>query len=369
MKKNFSPSVDVLNVYKNKVVIVTGHTGFKGSWLALWLNKLGAKVYGVSDSSISEPSHTTLLGAAHLTATFSIDLSQPEAFAEIFNQIQPDFVFHLAAQAIVRTAYENPILTWNSNLMASISILEAVRNFNKSKCNLVMITSDKCYENVEWEWGYKETDALGGSDPYSASKAASELAISSYFRSFFLANPNVQLATARAGNVIGGGDWAANRIVPDCIRAWGNNEPVTLRSPNSTRPWQHVLEPLGGYLSLGASLDRQQFKNCESFNFGPNANQNVTVGDLVKSIARDLGKEDKINFEEEPAAMQEAGLLKLNCDKALYHLGWHAILTTTETSSLTSDWYREYWTPETDILQLSLRQIDYYQKKWIERSL
>jgi CDP-glucose 4,6-dehydratase len=368
MKQNFSPSVDALSVYKNKVVIVTGHTGFKGSWLSLWLHRCGAIVYGVSDSSISEPSHTTLLGATHFAATYTMDLCEPEAFAKIFSQIEPDFVFHLAAQAIVKTAYEQPILTWNSNVMASISILEAARHFNQKKCNFVMITSDKCYENVEWEWGYRETDALGGSDPYSASKAAAELAISSYFRSFFSKDPNIRLATARAGNVIGGGDWAANRIVPDCIRAWENNHPVTLRSPNSTRPWQHVLEPLGGYLTLGASLDRNQFRDHEAFNFGPNSNQNVTVGDLVTNIARDLGKEDKITFEEEPSSMQEAGLLKLSCDKALYHLGWQAILTARETSSLTSDWYREYWDPDADILRLSLRQIDYYQQKWIERS-
>ena len=247
--------------------------------------------------------------------------------------------------------------------MGTINVLEALRKIQHD-CSAVIITSDKCYDNVEWEWGYRENDALGGPDPYSASKGAAELAIRSYVKSYFSGEDNlVRIASARAGNVIGGGDWAANRIVPDCVESWSKNEIVELRNPYSTRPWQHVLEPLGGYLQLGALLSQHQHLHGEAFNFGPQAQQNHSVLELVEQMSRSWSEVRWAECEPQPSQFYESGLLKLNCDKALHFLNWHAVLDFEETVGLTADWYRAFYADPSTIQDVTHKQINDYAKK------
>ena len=251
--------------FNAKTVLITGHTGFKGSWLAAWLKQLGAKVVGIALDPPTEPSHFFAAQLADGMVDLRIDIRNQVALEEAIVSAQPDFVFHLAAQALVRRAYEHPVETWQTNLLGTLHVLEALRKLDKP-CAAVIITSDKCYDNVEWVWGYRETDAMGGPDPYSASKGAAELSIRSYIKSYFpKATSKVRIASARAGNVIGGGDWAADRIVPDCVRAWSSDNFVEFRNPHSTRPWQHVLEPLSGYLTLGEKLYENNRFNGETF--------------------------------------------------------------------------------------------------------
>ena len=240
------------NIFKGKRVLITGHTVFKGSWLSIWLIKKGAKVFGLSLKPHTSPS---IYDAANLNEKIEgvfVDINNHSKVIKVINDCQPDFIFHLAAQAIVHKSYLNPLITFNTNVIGTLNILEGIRNLKKP-CISILITSDKCYENVEWEYGYRETDKLGGADPYSASKAATEIMISSYIRSFF-SGSNKRIGIARAGNVIGGGDWSQKRLVPDCITAWVKNKKVLIRSANSTRPWQHVLEPLNGYIEFAKSL-------------------------------------------------------------------------------------------------------------------
>jgi CDP-glucose 4,6-dehydratase len=272
-------------------------------------------------------------------------------------------LFHLAAQPIVGASYDDPIETWGTNVMGTINVLEALRKIQHD-CSAVIITSDKCYNNVEWEWGYRENDALGGPDPYSASKGAAELAIRSYVKSYFSGEDNsVRIASARAGNVIGGGDWAANRIVPDCVKSWSKNEIVELRNPHSTRPWQHVLEPLGGYLQLGALLSQNHHLHGEAFNFGPQAQQNQSVLELVKQMSKSWSEVRWAECESKSSQFYESGLLKLNCDKALHFLNWHAVLDFEETVALTANWYRSFYEVPSSIREVTNKQINDYSKK------
>lgn len=333
--------LDIWNAYKGKTVLVTGHTGFKGSWLALWLTQLGARVIGVALAPPSEPSNFAVSHLGDVVSDIRCDIRDTGRLRDIVHAERPDFIFHLAAQAIVRTAYREPLETYSCNAIGTVSVLEALRAV-QSPVVAVMITSDKAYDNVEWPWGYRENDRLGGKDPYSASKGMAELAIRSYMESFFRApDCAVRLAIARAGNVIGGGDWAADRIVPDCVRAWATGRAVDIRSPFATRPWQHVLEPLGGYLTLGAALANSDRLHREAFNFGPPADQNHTVQELIEAIARHW-KAAEWSRAENPGDT-EAGLLKLNCDKALIQLSWRATLTFEETVSMTAGWYAQYY--------------------------
>lgn len=333
------------DIYKNKKVLVTGNTGFKGSWLSLWLKELGAEVYGLSKDIPSEPSLFEITKLEkHINHKF-IDIRNLEATSSYINTVKPDYVFHLAAQPIVKTSYDDPVDTMSSNIMGTAHILEALRKSNH-KCVAVMITSDKCYDNVEWEWGYKETDALGGKDPYSASKGAAELMIKTYFHSFFnKPDSNVRLSAVRAGNVIGGADWAAHRLVPDMFRSWSNDETVTIRSPYATRPWQHVLEPLSGYLKVGQVLSENKKLNGMAFNFGPNSDQNKTVLDLLNEIATYWEHSEKNEmFEIVPNTnFHEAGLLKLNCDRALHYLNWKPTLNFNQTVEFTASWYNSFY--------------------------
>lgn len=357
------------NVYAGKKVLVTGNTGFKGSWLTLWLLQLGADVYGLSDKVPGEPCMFTQLNLESKINHRWADIRNAVQVRQIIQDIQPDFVFHLAAQALVSVSYETPLDTISTNVLGTATVLEALRLVNPD-CTAVIITSDKCYDNVEWVWGYKETDALGGRDIYSGSKGAAEIIIKSYFHSFFKkADCRVRLATARAGNVIGGGDWAQDRIVPDCIRSWSKGLSVEIRSPKATRPWQHVLEPLSGYLTLGQKLSEDPGLNGESFNFGPQAENNHTVVDLISAVGtifgQPAGQDPYVVTDNIP--FHEAGLLKLNCDKALFHLKWKPTLQYQELIAFTADWYKNWNIGQTDMYAFTLEQLNAYQEKACNR--
>ena len=307
------------NTYNDKRVLVTGHTGFKGSWLISWLLKLGAEVIGVSHDIPTQPAMFDELGLASRIKHIEADVCNLELMRQVILNEQPDFIFHLAAQSIVSTSYSNPVETIATNVMGTTCILEVMREV-EWPCSIVLVTSDKCYNNMEWIWGYRETDGLGGKDIYSGSKAAAEMIIKSYLYSFFSGGYPVNLAIGRAGNVIGGGDWAQDRIVADWMRAWSEGRTVDIRSPKSTRPWQHVLEPLSGYLILGQMLVQKQFHG-EAFNFGPKSEQNRTVVELLHDLYQNCG------FDNSDAAyriidnipFQEASFLSLNFYKTLFH--------------------------------------------------
>ena len=343
--------------FSNATVLVTGHSGFKGSWLSLWLAQLGARIIGVSLDVPTEPSHFEAATLARLVQDHRADIRDGSALTGLVRDCQPDFVFHLAAQPIVRCSYSDPVGTWQTNTLGTVNVLESLRELEKP-CVAVFITSDKCYDNVEWVWGYRETDSLGGPDPYSASKGAAELAIRSYVRSYFPKDGAVRIGVGRAGNVIGGGDWAQNRIVPDCVRSWSNGETVRLRNPGATRPWQHVLEPLSGYLALAMALKTEAKLHGEPFNFGPAALKNHSVGSLVAAMAEHW---DIVRWEDGSSQSDgpyESGLLKLNCDKALFHLGWRSVWDFEATVRETAVWYRRFYEdPRASIAEFSLQQI------------
>ena len=332
------------NIYKGKRVLLTGHTGFKGSWLAEWLLSLDANVTGFALPPSSEPSLFTQLGLASRLRHIEGDIRDLASVRQVVAETKPDFVFHLAAQPLVRLSYEQPVETYAINVMGTVNVLEAVR-LSECPCVVVAITTDKCYENKEWVHSYREEDPMGGYDPYSSSKGAAELVIASYRRSYFSSPDSlVKLASARAGNVIGGGDWAQDRIVPDCIRALQRGETIPVRNKIATRPWQHVLEPLSGYLWLGACLANSQLSAFNSrltsaFNFGPTLSSNRTVADLVQEILKHWpGKwEDK----SDPKAVHEAKLLNLSTDKAHHFLGWSPAWDFYKTVEETTIWYRE----------------------------
>tara|TARA_E500000331_G_scaffold350256_1_gene394804 strand:+ start:709 stop:1803 length:1095 start_codon:yes stop_codon:yes gene_type:complete len=359
----------MIDIYSNKTVVITGHTGFKGSWLTAWLKLMGANVIGISLDPPTSPSHFHTANILDSIDDCRIDIRNIDEIKKKICETSPDFLFHLAAQPIVGRSYENPLETWSTNVIGTINILEALR-FHKDKCTAVIITSDKCYDNLEWEWGYRENDALGGPDPYSASKGAAEIAIRSYVKSYFNnLDSGIRIASARAGNVIGGGDWAENRIVPDCIQAWSKNEIVQLRNPSSTRPWQHVLEPLGGYLVLASELSQKDNLHGEAFNFGPPAHQNHSVSSLVDEMSRywPLVKWDR--SKEAKEVFYESGLLKLNCDKALHLLNWQAILSFSDTVRLTTEWYMHFYNNSESIAKVTDSQIIEYQDLLIKKMI
>lgn len=329
------------DVYKGRRVLVTGHTGFKGSWLCAWLLDLGSDVAGYSVDIPTQPSNFELSNLREKIVHFDGDVRDRNALKQAFDAFKPEIVFHLAAQAIVRRSFEDPVETIETNAIGTMNVLECIRHQSSVRA-AILITSDKCYENLEWLWGYRENDRLGGKDAYSASKACAELISATFMHSYFQSGrPGV--ATTRAGNVVGGGDWAPSRIVPDCVRAWSQNDRLIIRNPNATRPWQHVLEPLSGYLWLGAQLWRQQSCHNEAYNFGPATTVVQSVGDLVTEMAKHW-KGAGCRLENAAHANDsEATLLKLNCDKALQRLGWHAILSFEETVAFTCQWYRFYY--------------------------
>lgn len=328
--------------YSGKKVLITGHTGFKGTWLSLWLNQLGAEVYGISDGYVSDPNLHSLCEVPKLThtATF-MDLCDFDASESYFNSVKPDFVFHLAAQPLVRKAQREPFDTTRNNILSNLTILEILRRY-QDPVTAVLITSDKSYDNKEWVWGYREHDELGGKDVYSGSKAAAELTIRSYYHSYFSKKTHVRIAIGRAGNVIGGGDWANDRLVPDSFKAWMAGDTVVLRSPSSTRPWQHVLEPLSGYLQLAIAVHMNLNLSGEAFNFGPKARDNRSVAELIHALKvqweKSTGLKGNSDLEVDASSI-ESNLLQLNCDKAHALLGWYPVMNFEETAVLTADWY------------------------------
>ena len=359
------------NIYNNKKVLVTGHTGFKGSWLTCWLLKLGANVVGVSKDIPTTPSMFEVLRLDEKINDYRVDIRDLNEIKKLLDKERPEFIFHLAAQPIVSVSYIDPIETISSNVLGTANVLEALKDLNFT-CTAVIITSDKAYDNVEQVWGYNENDKMGGKDIYSGSKGAAELIIKSYYHSFFKSkNSNVRIAIGRAGNVIGGGDWAKDRIVVDCMLAWSKGKKVEIRSPQATRPWQHVLEPLSGYLDLGASLFENNELHGEAFNFGPRAEQNNTVKQLLEDLSTYW------NFDNSTEAYKitdnipfyEAGLLKLNCDKALFHLKWQANLEYKDTIRFTSEWYYNFYSENDSIFKKTQSQIEEYEQIAKQKSL
>ena len=357
------------NIYKGKRVLITGHTGFKGSWLCAWLLDLGATVAGYSKDVPTKISHFEALNLGTRVKYFQADVRNKRSLQEALAQFKPDIVFHLAAQSLVKESYENPVLTFETNSIGTLNLLDCLRD-QSSVAATVLIASDKCYENVEWLWGYRENDRLGGKDPYSASKACAEI-ISKVYMESFLDDKGPSIATTRAGNVIGGGDWAIDRIVPDCVRAWSKREKVVVRNPNATRPWQHVLEPLSGYLFLGNKLLKgdNEVKN-QSYNFGPSAKINESVGDLVTEMAK-YWPDGEWKFEQElNSSNPESTLLKLNCDKALQTLNWNSVLDFPETIRMTGKWYQTFYDQKiSNISETTSKQIEEYVEKATQANL
>jgi len=348
---------DFKNAYENKKVIVTGNTGFKGSWLSLWLLMLGAEVYGYALEPEYKNSHFSLLKLDKQMQCTYKDIRDFDTLNNFIVSIEPDYVFHLAAQAIVSTSYKQPRQTFDTNINGSANVLESVMAIDSVK-SLIYTTSDKCYKNKEWLWGYRENDELGGVDPYSASKACAELIFDSYKKCFFDNKRDLGISSVRAGNVIGGGDWAENRIVPDCARALISGNPIEVRNPHSTRPWQYVIEPLSGYLTL-AALQYNNKSFSGAWNFGPESNAVHTVEELVTGMIKQWGA-GKLNVVSEES-FHESSLLKLDCDKAHQRLGWKARWDFNETVSETVNWYSSY--TKNDII--SENQINQYMKAGI----
>jgi len=326
------------DAFAGKRVFVTGHTGFKGSWLAFILAEAGAEVMGYALPPAGGPSHFELLQLSHRIAHVEGDIRDGAALDSAMMAFRPEFVFHLAAQALVKESYTDPVTTFDTNMMGSVRVLDAVRR-TESVRSLVYVTSDKCYANAEWVWGYRETDRLGGRDPYSASKAAAEIVFSAYTSSYLSSRPDLGAASARAGNVIGGGDWAADRIVPDCVRAAADDGVIQLRNPEATRPWQHVLEPLSGYLLLAVRLRQQPQEFAGAWNFGPSSSEVRTVREVATTVIEGLGR-GRVEIVGTPPTLHEANLLQLNCDKAHQCLDWHPRWNVDKSLEETAEWYR-----------------------------
>ena len=347
--------------YKGKTVLVTGHTGFKGSWLSIWLHNMGAKVIGYALDPISDYDNFVLSAIGDKIVDIRGDIRDKDKLNQVLQQYKPDIVFHLAAQALVRLSYEIPVETYEVNLMGTINVMEAIRTTPSVKVG-VMITTDKCYENREQIWGYRENEAMGGYDPYSSSKAACEIAIASWRRSFFnpaeFAKHGKSILSVRAGNVIGGGDWALDRIIPDCIKALEADKPIEIRSPHAIRPWQHVLEPLSGYLLLGQKAFENPTQYAEAWNLGPKQDSIATVWDIAQLIVHNYGKGSLKDISDQKS-VHEANLLMLDISKAKLQLGWEPRLSIQQTVELTVDWYKRY--KIMSVYELCLEQILSYK--------
>ena len=349
------------DIYKDKTVLVTGDTGFKGSWLAIWLYSIGADIVGISLPPQTPRDNYVVCGLSEKITHVDQDIRNYNALREIFDEYSPAIVFHLAAQAIVLEGYQDPLNTYSTNLMGTVNVLEVIRNTDSVKAG-VIITTDKCYKNREWIYGYRENDRLGGNDPYSASKAACEVVIASYIHSFFTGNDTANIASVRAGNVIGGGDWAENRIVPDCVRALENDEPIIIRNPNAVRPWQHVLEPLSGYLKLGYLLYSDAKEFIGPWNFGPSSKNMQTVRELAEKIIENWGH-GGISCQSENNKFPEANLLHLDISKAVNKLKWQPKLDFADTVSYTIDEYKVDGMTREKIYEQRVEHIRDYMEK------
>lgn len=348
-----TPSTDF---WCNKRILVTGHSGFKGSWLTLWLNQLGAQVTGLSLVPQTKPALFDAANIGELCDSHFVDIRDAKACAEVIVQCQPEIVIHLAAQALVRTSYQDPLVTYETNVMGTANILEAIRQQNSVKVAL-MITTDKVYANQEWHKAYRETDVLGGHDPYSASKAACEIVIQSY-RDAFFTKQGIALASARAGNVIGGGDWSEDRLIPDAVRAWQSNECLCIRNPSAVRPWQHVLDPLAGYLSLVQQLWHNP-NLSDSYNFGPEISDTTSVRDVISQAIQSY-PQARVQFGEVDSGPHEAGLLNLDISKAKSNLGISALWGLSQAIACTMKWYQSFDDGQ-DARQLCLQDIQRYE--------
>ncbi len=361
---------ELFKQFDGRRVLLTGHTGFKGSWLALWLRRLGAEVVGVAEAPPTDPSHFEVASVeSQMKASIIGDIRNYEWLADIVAESKPDLVMHLAAQSVVKTGYEDPLLTFSTNVMGTANVLEAVRQ-TKRRCAVLVVASDKCYENVEQIWGYRECDALGGREPYGASKGAAELVVETYRNSYFpkdrLADHGVWLASVRAGNVIGGGDWTSNALIADTIKSIMKQEVVRIRSPFAVRPWQHVLQCLGGYLTLSANLLlAKNPQMCSGWNIGPNPGNELTVAQVVDRFIEHWGSGEWQDCSH-PSHPREAGILRLSIDKALAHLGWQPCWDVDTTLQKTVEWYRRYSESPSQMHQFSVAQIDEFQSRMFE---
>ena len=361
------------NRYKKRRILITGHTGFKGSWLAIWLKELGAEVVGYALEPPSDPSNYAATGLADRINHVHGDVRDLDHLMDVFARYEPEMVFHLAAQALVRSSYEDPKTTFDTNIGGTVNVLEAVRRTDSVRV-LVNITSDKCYENREWVWGYRENDPMGGHDPYSASKGAAELVFAAYLRSFFskpaCGDRQLGAASCRAGNAIGGGDWGRDRLIPDCIRALAAREDIGIRNPRAIRPWQHVLELLSGYLWLGARLWTHPEAFNGGWNFGPPGEAHMTVGEVVNRLLRAWGSGAWRDLSP-PEAVHEAATLRLCCDKAASCLGWRNALSLDEAIEMTAAWYNTFYSgvSQDAAYHRCTRQIAEYIEKAKEKKL
>lgn len=346
--------------WQGRRVLLTGQTGFKGAWLSLWLESLGAEVIGFS---LPPPTHPNLFQLADVARGSNVvegDLRDLEALSQAVTAHQPEIMFHLAAQALVRHSYGEPVDTFASNVQGTVHLLEAARR-SESVRGVVVVTSDKCYENQEWSWGYRENDPMGGHDPYSASKGCAELVVSAYRRSF-LAAQGIHVASARAGNVMGGGDWGESRLIPDAMRAFAARETLVLRNPAAIRPWQHVLEPLHGYLLLARRLIEEGEPFAQGWNFGPNPADSQTVGEVVDRLSKQWGGEAHWRVAQE-AAHHEAMMLRLDSGLAQHQLGWQPTLSLDEAIAWSVAWYRAHAAGESDLRGLTLDQIARFEQR------
>jgi CDP-glucose 4,6-dehydratase len=351
------------NVYKNKTILITGHTGFKGGWLTLWLESMGAKVIGYSLDPPTEPSFFQETGLSSRIVDIRGDILDQPKISQIVRRYHPNFIFHLAAQPLVRASYKNPLETFNVNVMGTVNVLESIR-LSEIPLVCVCITSDKCYENKEWDYAYRENDPMGGHDPYSGSKGAAELVVASYRKSFFESNgskPSCALSTARAGNVIGGGDWAEDRIVPDCVRSLVDGKTIKIRNSKAMRPWQFVLDPLFGYLWLAYKMKEKPSEYSGAWNFGPYYSNNVDVRTLTEKIILEwgVGKWESTTWNNN---LHEADFLKLDIAKSVTRLGWKPIYGIDEAIRKTIEWYRTDYDGVEDMYKFSLGQIETYMR-------
>ena len=350
-----------LKVFKNKRILITGHTGFKGSWLSLWFKSLGAEVLGISKDIPTNPSHYKLINLEKKMKNKFFDITNFKKLKKTFINFKPDYVFHLAAQSLVKKSYEDPLLTYQTNTIGTLNVMECLRSLTNN-CIAIIITSDKSYKNLEIKRGYREEDILGGIDPYSSSKASAELIIQTYFNSYLIKKKNIKVGVARAGNVVGGGDWSKDRLIPDCMKSWSKNKKVLIRSPNSTRPWQHVLDALYGYITLSLNLKKSDRFNGNVFNFGPSLNSNFKVIDVL-NLAKKSWNKAFWKIIKDKKRVYESNLLKLNSSKAKSILKWRCNLNFKETIYFVTDWYKYYYINNKNMYNFSLKQIDSYCKK------